>query len=673
MSDNIKITQRIISEFLTIYDIFPCKIKLNQYIYYIKDILLTYEKGKSKKTFQKLNTAMNMIIPSLFESKNFLTKTYLSSSQNERITLSNESKNQNIILNDDSLWSISNLIKSKGVLKISKLSWELIKSILILIWYDLIYVLSLYKIESDITNDINVNIHDIICIISERDDIKDGNSSENGLMIINILYKIEKVILNESKSYEYRLLHLFLNFILKAFSPNIKEIQYMGTSTNRIDQVDIMLKNGVILEFINNSINNKPDFLLEINNKLEFINENIHSRIYYNYINSTSKESLYKNRPLKSNHNGLINDIITSDNFTSDDNNELLPINKQLINNNSVIFNNISIFDILKNKFNMKKLCIYNITLDKNYLLEIFITCLEQNNQLEVIEIDRFTFIPLSIKKRISVLLLAKTNLKKIKVIILNSDIFDIENFMKIFIFNSSLSDIIDISFVFQRIKIDLNTFIQNSQLLNTVNKSIFNNSMSNLINLSLIFDSLEFSLGDYSFMNTLIRNFSSLQNLAIGKIGMEEYKYILKSIINMKYELKSIRLIFRKNILDESEDFIKGLINNLLDCYTIKSISIENVNVNREKFSFDEELKYLFEMNNHINSLYIKSESGGFNHHIKGFNYYVYPESSFYLLFALKMSKTLKKIYNKKGIVKNVLDYYRIKKEKDIYINYSW
>lgn len=272
----------------------------------------------------------------VYENKDFLLKTYMSSSQSDKLskdtiineklnlkkanqinnsnnynnseqnkiknnndylpndkTLDNDSINVdennkiiNLLINNElfnnhyKYNSLNQHSNKKGFIfcdkiNISKLSFELIKGILILIKTDIIRIL----------------------------ETKQFNYEDINLIIIPKLNSIKTIIFSEIKLFDYKLLHLLLNFILMFFSTNVEEIIFEGMLYNKIEQVDVMIKNGVLLWFLTFTKFQK----LSINNKIEFINENIHSKIFYEYlynmnkVNKKSKLKTYLSKSIEKN------------------------------------------------------------------------------------------------------------------------------------------------------------------------------------------------------------------------------------------------------------------------------------------------------------------------------------------------------------------------------------
>ena len=131
-----------------------------------------------------------------------------------------------------------------------------------------------FKFFCDDTLKINVITSQMVrgLLILIKEELSSCNFSPTQNILIDKLKNVKKIIINENKAFDYNLLFILLNFIILKFCTNLQKINFEGIFYSRIDQVEIMIKNGIYLYFIFKS---KRISKFYITNKLEFINENV--------------------------------------------------------------------------------------------------------------------------------------------------------------------------------------------------------------------------------------------------------------------------------------------------------------------------------------------------------------------------------------------------------------
>lgn len=746
----------------------------------IHKIMIIYEKGKLTKIYSNKKNSNNqsiinenIIIPK-FEHNEYLIKAYLSCSQSDKLQgcdnsdhkLSNKTsliqennnndnniiykyKNINITSNYDVLNnsltsscvetskifnnsnSRNNTKTSKLIFsnqfRINKMSWEIIRSFLILICEDLNYMYSIGE--------------RYLFYNKFKSYKKDNNLNNNSnIKILNRLLKIQKVIFIEYKQYDYKLLNIVLNIILLKFCPFINEILIDRSTITRIDQIDIMLKNGIILYFLSNlNINN-----LTINNKIEFLNENIHSRIFHNYLISNKKLNTNSTHFNKLNNAEYTSDSLTDNELNKEKlkynykhENKVLSKKSYNINNNCnncindnletdifeqeltidmINFTNISIFNLIRYEFNcINSLSLRNIILDKNIFLESIISFLNNNVLIKELCIDKFTVIPQYFKDILFNLLKYKLiYINKLKIVILNSDLTDLQNLFSIFYINKNIQEIY---YKFERHCINIQSLIdiinnnniavkieKNSDMLSC--NTITNN---NIKNISLKFEKISiYNVQDTSYRNNtlLIKDIDNIEKLfvansinsfTIGNVSYDIMFSILicinglmcsnidinniasyeqlnnkkKPISNKFINLKIIKIsLIELNYMDfdNYNNIYKLLIYLIKESIYLKELIINNFTI-KYSLSTEKDIELIMNENKHLNNLILKCKQPCFAQTFNGYYYYEYPYfKSQCILFSLKYNKyTSKKIYKNKVILKSMLDYFRYKKQKDI------
>ena len=324
--EDIFILERILENFIPFfYEINYFPKDKSQILKSITEIIIFLgnfnSKSKKKKGFFSISNLKS-------EEKEFLYKTYFSSSHSE---INPATQNSFRFLNDDTI-------------QVFSLSDQVIRSLLIIL-----------KEELNITQ-----------------------TSKQNTILLNKLGKIKKIVLNESKPFDYIILSVFLLFIVRNFCSNVEELIFEGNFYGKVEQIEVMLKNGVLLLFV---LRTEKFEKFTFNNKIEFINENIAFKILSDYCNR--------------------------ENIT-----EFIP--------ERIIFNKINIFNVLVVKTNLKLLKLKKVNIDKNSIFSCILDIIENNPYLKELSIDKFVSIPENLRERF-IALLKKRTLKKLKLSIMSS------------------------------------------------------------------------------------------------------------------------------------------------------------------------------------------------------------------------------------------------------------
>ena len=556
--EDIFILERILENFIPFFYVFNCYSKdKNLIMKTVQDIILFIgnynNKSKKKKGCFNVGNLKS-------EEKEFLYKTYLSSSHSE---LNTSTSNSFKIVNDDTL-------------QINSLSDQIIRSLLIII----------------------------------KEELSNNNSTfKHNNILITKLSKIRMIVLNESKPFDYIILSIFLMFIVKNFCLNLEEIVFEGTFYGKVEQIEVMLKNGVLLHFIMNS--EKLERFSFIN-KIEFINENI----------------AYK----------ILNDFCIKEKVSD-------------INLEKIIINKINIFNVLIIKTNIKSLKLKKISIDKNSFISSILDILENNYHLRELEIDKFVSMTESLRDRF-LSLLKKRNLRKVKISIMSSTNEDLP-FLFIPKYNLSV----------EKFSLKLGRCINE----NFHNSEVFHFEKTNLRSLSLKLERLVLD------KNLLKRLFNpKLRNIALSHIDFKSFDELTDYAITNRLKLCKLHIIFIP-FNEENYDLAYGNIVKLLEeCKFIKEFLFENFNV-KYKNIFDAKIKTILTDNYNLRKLIISSHMPFHIEKFEGFYYTDYPKYKLYsMLYAFKKCKKLNQIAMKKTIISNVFSFYTIRKEKDIQIAYK-
>jgi hypothetical protein len=522
---------------------------------------LIYFVSNTKNSKKKKNTCDFTDNNFKYEEREFLYKTYVSSSDK------NESNNIKIFCED--------------CLRISNLTTHVLRGFLILLKEEI--------------GKVSVNT-----TIPGKE-----------IILLDKLKTIKKLVINENKLFDYKLLFIFLNFVVLKFCSNLEEIIFEGIFYSRIDQIDIMLKNGVYLHFINKNLKIK-NFVLT--NKLEFLNENVAFKHLYEYC--------YKNN---------INDIDAD----------------------TIDFKRINIFTVLASRTNIESFEISKTTIDKNSSISCLIDIVKKNIKIKNFSIDKFVSIPETYKKELYGSLKNLEMLKSVKIIILSSDKEDLE-LSNIGKYNHSVRKI---GFKFFKLNSEYTT---NEDILQ---KKYFNFSQTKLERISLRFDKM-FTLSYHTFFP------SNLIELSLGYIDQT----FLEQFVNIpsKYiiSLRSLKFCFFEN--DDHEQSYRLILKLVENLKLVKFFIFENFYLNYKNIC-DEDIKKLVSENSNLRKLVISTPLPFHIQYIEGLYYFDYPKYlTGSILFSLKLNKTFNKIYPKKNIVDNILQFQRIKKEKLVVVSYK-
>lgn len=486
------------------------------------------------------------------EEKDFLYKTYISSSETNHGTVK---------------------FCSEDTLKINNISIEMVRSLLILI-------------KEEIT------------------------TNSNQILLQKLSY-VKKLVINEYKTFDFKILYVLLNLIVLKFCKNLEEINFEGTFYSRVDQIDLMLKNGVYLYFIYKSSSiNKLLFI----NKIEFLNENVSFKIFHDYCTKNS-----------------ISDI----------------------NAEKIEYNKINIFSILPMKQNLKILVFKKILIDKNSLIQSIINLINFNKNLNILSIDKFVSIPDHFRSEIIQGMQNLTNLKKLKINIISSSKEDFI-FMNLPRTNNSIT-----KFYLKLSRVCL----ENDSLI----ESYFNFKETNLEKLSLRLEKFSPNFSD-NLCNFISNNLQELSLGMIDHITLDKFTKLAKNLT----KLHTLKLFFYSINEDHYEEAYKNIIFLLENCRFIKNFHFENF-VIKYKNMFDEDIKEILKDNIKLKKLIIRSDMPFHVQYFEGYYYYEYPKFTIEpILFCFKKSRDFSKIYFKKSITTKVFDFQRIKKEKLVVISYK-
>jgi hypothetical protein len=553
------ILDTILSEFIPFFNEINTSIQDKKIVRLFDDLISFVSNTKnSKKKMNNCDFTENNI---KYEEKEFLYKTYVSSSDK---TDSNNSK----IFCEDSL-------------KLSNLTTHVLRGFLILLKEEI----------SKTQNSINTAI--------------------SGNILLEKLKSIKKLVVNENKLFDYKLLFIFLNFVVLKYCLNLEEVIFEGIFYSRIDQIEIMLKNGVYLQFIHKNQKLK-NFVLT--NKLEFLNENVAFKHIYEYC--------YKN-------------------------------NIYDIDPDSIDFKRINIFTVLASRDNIESLDISKITIDKNSSITGLIDIIKKNLKLRNFSIDKFVSIPQVFKKEFYVCLKNLKNLISVKIIIFSSDKTDLD-MMNIGKYNHSIKKI---SFKF------LKFTSENFSDENTSEKKSFDFSQTKLEKVSLRFDNKSI----FSILTFFPSNIVELSLGYINKTFLEQFVNIPLKYVN---SLRSLKFSFYEN--DDHEESYKLILQIIENLKLVKSLIFENFYLNYKNIC-DEDIKNIISGHSNLRKLIISTPLPFHIQYIEGLYYYDYAKYlTGSILFSFKNHNILHKIYTKKNILDNILQFQRIKKEKLIVVSYK-
>jgi len=516
-------------------------------------ILYTNYPNKGKKCKKGISSEFLKL-----EEKEFLYNTYLSSSHSEQVT------NQSIKILYDNTFQIFSL------------NPQLIRSLLILIKEEL-----------------------------------SSFTKESEKILLNKLSKVRKIIIYENKAFDYNLLAILLLFIIKNFCANIDEIVFEGTFCNRIDQIDVMLKNGIYLHFVYKlrKINR-----ISLVNRVEFINENIAFKILYDYC---SKMNITDIQPDK------------------------------------IMINQINIFNILRLKNNIKALTIKKVTLDKTICIETILDIILNNKYLNQLLIEKYMSIPENYRNLIITNLIQHKFIKFIKIDIISSKLEDLE-FLSIPKENLNL----------QRFQLKLRRLTLENSTVTNKEMQYFNFSNTNLIKLSLFFDKIMF----FDIKSNLNKN---LKELSLGQLNSDTFRSFAKSIVNSNIRLNKLKISFSPILDEQYEDVYQNSMYLLENCnypeYKFVNFLLKYKNI------CSDDLKAVISENNVMKKLTFTGSFPFHIHYFEGLYYNEIPKKQAYLiLFIVRNNKIMNKLKKKKPILNKILDFFRVKKEKFIRIAYK-
>ena len=475
------------------------------------------------------------------------------------------------------------------------------------------------KLITDYTLKISVLSNQVIrsIIILLREEICNNDK----LIMVDKLKQVKRIVISETKSFSFKNLFIILEYIILHFCKNVNEIVIDKISSLRLEQIDSMLKKGIILHYIY-----KAELLTKVStiNKIEFVNENVVFNLLYDYINK--------------------NDI-------KDISPEQIEINK------------INIIDTLLYKKSLEKIALKKVTIDKIKMIEQIITILKNNPTIKQVTFDKFISIPsnyfLSFFKELENLSLK--NLQKVKIFIASSSINDL-NLLNLLVNQNHNSPIKKFILKVQRISIEEN-------FLNNYLKQINNNTK--LEKFSIIAEKINLNRTN-SILFTLIPK--TLKYLTLGLVDHQILFEINKSIINASFtqKLDLLKLYFVPINDEHYDESYKDIVSIIENGRMIKKMHFINY-ILKYRSIIDEEIKKALTNNNVLRALTIQSEKFYKKQNINGLYYYELPlYVIFPLLYVMKKDKRLFPLYSKKRILQNITYFFRIKKEKVISLSYK-
>ena len=299
--EDILLIETILSSFIPFYNqVISAKMNnqeervesLNNIIVMIDGMNIT---KKKKKAFCKTNLTIKK------EEKEFLYKLYFSSSDTNQNTMK---------------------LISEDTLKITVLSLQIIRSILIL-------------------------IRDEIC------------SSNQGKMISK-LKQVKTIIISETKNFSFKVLFLTFEFLLIHFCKNVNEIIIDKIASSRPDQIDGIIKKGIYLHYI---VRAKNIVKITSINKIEFLNKNVFFNILYEYISKNEIKEISPEQ-IEINKINLIDVMLYQQNL------EKIQLKRITIDKIKMIE---QIICVIRNNRSLKEICIDKfISIPENYAKEFY-------------------------------------------------------------------------------------------------------------------------------------------------------------------------------------------------------------------------------------------------------------------------------------------------------------
>ena len=463
-------------------------------------------------------------------------------------------------------------------------------------------------------NSININfLRSILILIKEE-------FLDNNFIIIKKLSKVNNIIINESKNFNFKYLFIFFEYIIFYFCNNLEKITFSKLIFSKNDLVENMIKNGIYLHFIYRFKNlNK----IISYNKIEFLNENSVFKILDEYIDK----------------NGI------------DD-----------ININNIIINKINLIDCLFEKENLKNLVLKKISIDKIQMINQINFILKKNINLNEIIIDKFLSLNENTRKELinNLKKLSLINLQKIKISIFNSNLNDLE-FLILLYFNQN-SKLKFFSLHFQKLNLDEQILFNHLKLINN----------EKIEKISLKFDKIILNQ-NVNLFSILSKN---LKNLTLGYCHQNIIKKLNFCIVNNIYlpNLENLKIIFLSINEEQIDENYYDLLSIIKNGKMIKNLILKNYYI-KYKLIVDDELKNSIDQNINLRKLLIFYYGNNNFVTLKNKNLFYYEIPSYLiiqLLFIFKKHSSLKKLYNKKFILQNIFNFFRIKKEKEIKICYK-
>lgn len=454
--------------------------------------------------------------------------------------------------------------------------------------------------------------------------IKEEILTNHQKKLINKLLEVKKLIISENKNFNFKSLFIFFEFIIYNFCPNLEEICFDKISTGKVDQIDVILKNGIYLHFI---LRKEKVKKFICNNKIEFLNENSVFNILYNY--------LEKNKVV---------DVIAE----------------------QIATNNINIVGCLSYKTNVETFKIKKTCIDKIEIIEQIIELIKNNLTLFKITIDKFVSLPNNLKNIL---------IQEIKRL---SNNFCLRR-IKISISSSVLDDLSFLNLIYSCINLKRLSLLLCRQTIHEFDiikylgaHNLYGNQNNFLLEkFELIAGKINFDKENSLFLSLLPKN---LKYLSLGLVD-ETIIYVLNKFIrNLKfqYKLTTLKIHFlpiNEETIDKTYHEFVSLIE---DGRNIKNIYFYNYFI-KYKNIVDNELKKALSKNINLRRLYIRGDKVFSTTSLKNFFYYEYPMFLIYpLLFMFKKSSTFKAIYTRKIILENIFKFFRIKKEKEITLTYK-
>ena len=563
-NENLYLIENILSTFIPFYnEIIDDNISLKNSESVINSlnnkltILYTLSQKKKKKNYFPTNNKSLKL-----EEKKFLYKTYLCSSDSN-----NNNYNNNIFIENE--------------MRINSININFLRSILILIKEEFL---------------------------------------DNNFIIIKKLSKVNNIIINESKNFNFKYLFIFFEYIIFYFCNNLEKITFSKLIFSKNDLVENMIKNGIYLHFIYRFKNlNK----IISYNKIEFLNENSVFKILDEYIDK----------------NGI------------DD-----------ININNIIINKINLIDCLIEKENLKNLVLKKISIDKIQMINQINFILKKNINLNEIIIDKFLSLNENTRKELinNLKKLSLINLQKIKISIFNSNLNDLE-FLILLYFNQN-SKLKFFSLHFQKLNLDEQILFNHLKLINN----------EKIEKISLKFDKIILNQ-NVNLFSILSKN---LKNLTLGYCHQNIIKKLNFCIVNNIYlpNLENLKIIFLSINEEQIDENYYDLLSIIKNGKMIKNLILKNYYI-KYKLIVDDELKNSIDQNINLRKLLIFYYGNNNFVTLKNKNLFYYEIPSYLiiqLLFIFKKHSSLKKLYNKKFILQNIFNFFRIKKEKEIKICYK-